>query len=311
MDNTAPATNPMRLAPLLNAPHPCRAVDRSTSSFHLFISFSLPSPLFSSLCFSCLHFRPSFLSRFFVSLSLIPSFLLSGCLSFESPPVYQTAPCSSSPQVSLSHPSSVNNIFPFIPSIYIYYYIIIYIYIFTLAPHCQSIYHLSNASNGIMSVIASSPDSAAVPYYNNPIPHCQQTHNFYRDPSVAVQPASPSSRTSSVSSFKSNYSVASTAPTTAYSPSSPTSSWRQCDSAASLDKILEPVFKRLPQEVYDTILNQLELLHTGSQQNGCLTCFQRDLNALSLTSRVWEKAVRAKLYVYPLGLTWPTKKELN
>lgn len=145
-----------------------------------------------------------------------------------------------------------------------------------------------------MSVIASSPDSAAVPYYSNPISY-QQTHNFYRDPSVAVQPASPSSRTSSVSSFKSNYSVASTAPTTAYSPTSPTTSWRQCDSAASLDRILEPVFKRLPQEVYDTILNQLEILHTGSHQHGCLTCFQRDLHALSLTSRVWEKAVRAKL----------------
>lgn len=144
-----------------------------------------------------------------------------------------------------------------------------------------------------MSVIASSPDSATVPYYSNPISY-QQTHNFYRDPSVAV-PASPSSCTSSVSSFRSNYSVASTAPTTAYSPTSPTSSWKQCDSAASLDRILEPVFKRLPQEVYDTILNQLELLHTGSHQQGCLTCFQRDLHALSLTSRVWEKAVRAKL----------------
>ena len=156
------------------------------------------------------------------------------------------------------------------------------------------IHHLSNATNDIMSVIASSPDSAAVPYYSNPISY-QQTHNFYRDPSAAVQPPSPSSRTSSVSSFKSNYSVASTAPTTAYSPTSPTSSWRQWDSAASLDRILEPVFKRLPQEVYDTILNQLELLHTGSHQHGCLTCFQRDLHALSLTSRVWEKAVRAKL----------------
>lgn len=142
-----------------------------------------------------------------------------------------------------------------------------------------------------MSVVASSPESPTVPYY-------QHSHNFYRDPSIAVQPpGSPASRTSSVSSFKSNYSTASTAPTTAYSPTSPTSSssWRQCDSAASLDKILEPVIKRLPQEVYDTILNQLEFLHTGPYQTGCLTCFQRDLHSLSLTCRVWEKAVRAKL----------------
>ncbi|KAA8644777.1 uncharacterized protein ATNIH1004_008985 [Aspergillus tanneri] len=106
-----------------------------------------------------------------------------------------------------------------------------------------------------------------------------------------VQPVS--SRTSSVSSFRTNYSV-STAPT-AYSPTSPNSSYHLCDSAASLDKILESVFKRLPYEVYETILDQLQYLHTGPNQSGCLTCYQRDLHALSLTCRPWERAVRARL----------------
>lgn len=138
-----------------------------------------------------------------------------------------------------------------------------------------------------MSVIASRPDSAAMPY--SPIPH--QNHG-YKDPyTVTVQPVS--SRTSSISSFKSNYSV-STAPTV-YSPISPSPSYHLCDSAASLDKILESKFKRLPLDVLDNVLNQLESLHTSSNQQGCLTCYQRDLHALSLTCRTWEKVVRPKL----------------
>ncbi|PWY63222.1 hypothetical protein BO83DRAFT_324636 [Aspergillus eucalypticola CBS 122712] len=141
-----------------------------------------------------------------------------------------------------------------------------------------------------MSVVASRPESAAVPF--SPIPQSEFIHCKDAAYAVTVQPVS--SRTSSVSSFKSNYSV-STCPTV-YSPISPTSPARVFDSAASLDKILESVFKRLPQEVYDVILDQLELLHVGPNQTGCLTCFQRDLHALSLTCRAWEKGVRAKLY---------------
>jgi hypothetical protein len=141
-----------------------------------------------------------------------------------------------------------------------------------------------------MSVVASRYETAAVPYTT--IPHQGQVQN-YKDAAYGVTVQQIPSRKSSISSFKSNYSV-STSPTS-YSPSSPTSSYRLCDSAASLDKILEPVFKRLPQEVYDGILNQLQILHTGPNQSGCLTCFQRDLYALSLTCRVWERVVRAKL----------------
>lgn len=117
-------------------------------------------------------------------------------------------------------------------------------------------------------------------------------HNYKDSPfSVTIQPVS--SRTSSLSSFKTNYSV-STAPTL-YSPTSPCSSYRPFDSFNSLDKISESVFKRLPQEVYDGILTQLRCLHCGPHQAGCLTCYQRDLHALALTCRSWEKAVRPKL----------------
>lgn len=141
-----------------------------------------------------------------------------------------------------------------------------------------------------MSVVASRPEIPTAPY--STMPQGPAMHH-YQDPpfGVTIQPVS--SRTSSVSSFKTNYSV-STAPTI-YSPTSPCSSYRPFDSFASLDKIAEPVFKRLPQEVYDGILAQLQCLHCGPHQAGCLTCFQRDLHALSLTCRSWEKAVRAKL----------------
>lgn len=149
-----------------------------------------------------------------------------------------------------------------------------------------------------MSVVASSrPEAAAVPY--NAIP--QSVHNHicnYRTSAYSVTTKSvPSGRPSSVSSFKTNYSVASapaiyspTSPTVLYPPpfSSATSLLPQHQTSAS-------VFRRLPQNVYDIILNELQYLHTGPRQSGCLTCFQRDLHALSLTSRAWEKAVRAKL----------------
>ncbi|KAJ5677882.1 uncharacterized protein N7477_003515 [Penicillium maclennaniae] len=136
-----------------------------------------------------------------------------------------------------------------------------------------------------MSVVASRPASPAVPY-TIPESNCKEY-------AVTAQPAS---RSSSVSSYRTNYS-ASTAPT-AYSPSSPTLSYRQFDSFGSIDKPIdvEPIQRRLPQEVYDVILSSLETLHKAPHQTGCTTCFQRDLHAWSLTCRSWEKAVRARLY---------------
>ncbi|KAJ5367311.1 hypothetical protein N7541_001252 [Penicillium brevicompactum] len=108
----------------------------------------------------------------------------------------------------------------------------------------------------------------------------------------SIQPIT--SRTSSISSYRTNYS-ASTAPT-AYSPSSPASSYRQFDSVSSIAKSTEQVQRRVPQEVYEVIIHHLEELHKGQHQTGCTTCFQRDLHALSLTCRPWERAVRGPLY---------------
>lgn len=146
-----------------------------------------------------------------------------------------------------------------------------------------------------MSVIASRPESAAVPY--STMPHQSRMVQNYKDSaySVPVQPQPISTRTPSVSSFKSNYTV-STSPTI-YSPTSPCVSYFLFDSAQPppSPKPAESIFKRLPQEVYDGIANQLEILHTAPNQTGCMTCFQRDLHALSLTSRAWEKGVRSKL----------------
>ena len=142
-----------------------------------------------------------------------------------------------------------------------------------------------------MNAVASRPENPAVSY--TPIAHQPEYAHNYKDSGFGAPVQPVSSRSSSVSSFKTNYS-ASTAPT-AYSPTPSSLSYRQCDSAASLDKILESIFKRVPQEVYENIIDQLEILHTGSCQSGCVTCFQRDLHALSLTCRPWEKAVRARL----------------
>lgn len=157
----------------------------------------------------------------------------------------------------------------------------------------------------MMSVVASRPESAAVPYTSAPH-HALHGYKDSAYTNVTVQPVS--SRTSSVSSFKSNYTV-STSPTV-YSPTaSPIPSYHLCDSAASLDKILESIFKKLPPEIFDTILDQLEFLHTSPGQSGCLTCYQRDLHALSLTCRVWEKAVRARLYtrIHIIGCDSPAQ----
>ncbi|KAJ5694190.1 hypothetical protein N7536_004602 [Penicillium majusculum] len=133
-----------------------------------------------------------------------------------------------------------------------------------------------------MSVVATRTETPVVSY--NSIPENHVDYSVH----------SSASRTSSISSYRTNYS-ASTAPTT-YSPSSPSSSYRQCDSVNSLPKLTEPIQRRLPHEVYEVIIHHLEELHKGQHQTGCTTCFQRDLHALALTCRSWEKAVRGPLY---------------
>ncbi|OJJ47545.1 hypothetical protein ASPZODRAFT_1713093 [Penicilliopsis zonata CBS 506.65] len=143
-----------------------------------------------------------------------------------------------------------------------------------------------------MSIVASRPECPTVPY--SPVAHQSHVVSNYKDSDYAVTVQPISTRSPSVSSFKSNYSV-STSPTI-FSPTSPSASFSAFGSSSSLPKLTDSIFKRLPQEVYDGILDRLQYLHTGPHQAGCTTCFQRDLHALSLTCRAWEKAARGKLY---------------
>lgn len=52
------------------------------------------------------------------------------------------------------------------------------------------------------------------------------------------------------------------------------------------------VFKKLPREIYNCILAQLEHLHLRDDQ-ACLPCYLKDLYSLSRTSRAWDKAARS------------------
>ena len=143
-----------------------------------------------------------------------------------------------------------------------------------------------------MSAVAIRSDSTPAPYNVSP-----DKKNW----NVHVQHVP--SRTSSISSYKSNYTTSSTSTAPTYyssSPVSPVSPCRQFDSISSLPKNFEPVERRVTQPLYDLILDKLENLHKDPHQTGCTTCFQRDLHALSLTSRSWEKAVRGKLWVESL-----------
>ncbi|KAH7380099.1 hypothetical protein BKA66DRAFT_560279 [Pyrenochaeta sp. MPI-SDFR-AT-0127] len=54
----------------------------------------------------------------------------------------------------------------------------------------------------------------------------------------------------------------------------------------------EHVFRKLPREVYDCVLAQLEQIHL-SQSEPCALCHLKDLYNLSLTNRAWDRAVRS------------------
>lgn len=56
-----------------------------------------------------------------------------------------------------------------------------------------------------------------------------------------------------------------------------------------------PVFQRLPPEIYDCILRQLAIFHNEPASMSCETCYLRDLCALSLVDRTWDRAVRPNL----------------
>jgi len=62
------------------------------------------------------------------------------------------------------------------------------------------------------------------------------------------------------------------------------------------------IFKKLPREVYDCILAQLDLIYQDRSQ-ACASCYLGDLHSLSLTSRAWDKAASAVMYSKVLVLT--------
>ncbi|KAL8763754.1 MAG: hypothetical protein Q9184_000546 [Pyrenodesmia sp. 2 TL-2023] len=57
-----------------------------------------------------------------------------------------------------------------------------------------------------------------------------------------------------------------------------------------------PVFQRLPPEIYDCILRQLTVFHMEPASMSCESCRLRDLCALALVDRRWDRAVRPRLY---------------
>ncbi|KAL8996278.1 MAG: hypothetical protein Q9169_004164 [Polycauliona sp. 2 TL-2023] len=57
-----------------------------------------------------------------------------------------------------------------------------------------------------------------------------------------------------------------------------------------------PVFQRLPPEIYDCILHHLAVFHKEPYSMSCETCRLRDLCALALVDRRWDRAVRPRLY---------------
>ena len=114
--------------------------------------------------------------------------------------------------------------------------------------------------------------------YMDQLPHSSSINSFDSIPS----------RRSSSTSWVSNYTQ-----NTIPSPVSATFSHRSKPSNPSLQRDL--IFKRLPQEVYDCILEQLQELHSDRLSPSCTTCYLRDLVALQLTSRSWDKGVRKTL----------------
>lgn len=55
------------------------------------------------------------------------------------------------------------------------------------------------------------------------------------------------------------------------------------------------IFKTLPREIYDCILDHLKLLHFEDNES-CPQCYLRDLCNISLTSRAWDQAATLQLY---------------
>ncbi|OXV11700.1 hypothetical protein Egran_00539 [Elaphomyces granulatus] len=152
-----------------------------------------------------------------------------------------------------------------------------------------------------MSVVTSRPEGVLVSYGTHSRQNNVAVPNYKASPYTISIPPAPSRNMPSVSTSSSH-----SRPT---NPTFPRSSYRAFHGPISKPERSNSVFKRLPQGIFDCILNQLQSLHAGSYQSGCLTCFQRDLYALAMSSRAWEKAVRSKLYnrIHILGNDSPAQ----
>jgi hypothetical protein len=177
------------------------------------------------------------------------------------------------------------------------------IYIYALVP----LHYPPFTGFAAMSVIT----ATSVPFGNMPASEYEQQQY-----AMAIEDISPRrSSAASTSSYSSNYNSSySSTPPTVYSPTSPRSPLNRpskqhiappptptIPTSFLPRQPYEPALGSLPPAVYNCILNQLQDLHEAPEnyQYGCTTCFQRDLHALALTSRTWERAVRSKLYNSP------------
>ncbi len=129
-----------------------------------------------------------------------------------------------------------------------------------------------------------------------PIPQPSATFSPHVKDADMGRSQSPSPSISSITSRAT--SIASSATTSTYStaPSTPVSLISRpilpSDQSQLHSKTpYRPVFQGLPPEIYDCILRQLRLFHEHPASQSCQTCHLRDLCALALTSRAWDKAV--------------------
>ncbi|MCJ1318502.1 hypothetical protein MMC15_003832 [Xylographa vitiligo] len=113
---------------------------------------------------------------------------------------------------------------------------------------------------------------------------------------AAARPESRRSSISSYASFGSAHSTFSTTQTTTTSVGSSRSSFTTIQQRSRSTQPPPPVFKRLPLEIYEYILQQLKNIHAEPYIQSCATCYLRDLYNLALVSRTWDRAVRDQLY---------------
>lgn len=110
-------------------------------------------------------------------------------------------------------------------------------------------------------------------------------------PSISSIASMATSIRSSATTY--TYSTAQSTPVSLVSGPSSHSSQSQFRSIASR----RPVFRGLPPEIYDCILQQLRVFHEDPASQSCQTCHLRDLCSLALTSRAWDKAVVKRMCV--------------